>query len=228
MDKRREQVRAQEDLVNLYLRLNGYFVTKFIVHSSVSGKNKTEMDAIAIRLPHSAEPERVVGPDPNLKTSKEWTDILICEVKSSGQQIRFNKALTSDAAALATVLRWCGAFDEQEVVQIAGKLAGLLSGTANSNDHPVVEGSQRTRVRALLFSPEKESRRPNQPWFINGTQLMEYVASCLAPAALRLTCSTTYDFQAWGEQERIVRYFKGLNGNPPGDIRALYRYLKLE
>lgn len=42
----------QETLVLLYLRLNGYFGTGFIVHAPQ--RNKTEMDVLAIRLPSAS------------------------------------------------------------------------------------------------------------------------------------------------------------------------------
>lgn len=229
MDQGRQKSKAQEDLVNLYLRLNGYFVSKFIVHSPIRGKNKTEMDAVAIRHRFSREPERVIGPDPYLITSAEWTDIVLCEVKSKGQKIRYNEALVADPGAIATVLRWCGAFEEEEVARVSDELARILSAnTSIADGPPTVEGPRTTRVRALLFSPERDSKRHNQPWFITGPQLMEYVGACLAPTVTRPSCSTNYDFQAWGEHEPIVRYFKGLNGNPPGDIRTLYRHLELD
>jgi hypothetical protein len=51
---------TQEDLLKLYLRLNRFFITGFIIHSPDLGKNRTEIDALAIRLQHNAEPERVV------------------------------------------------------------------------------------------------------------------------------------------------------------------------
>jgi len=185
------------------------------------------MDAVAIRLPFSNEPERRIGPDPDLGVSPYWTDIVLCEVKSKGQQIRFNEALTDDPNAIATVLRWCGAFDDNEVLRVAGDLVCILSAKTVSNMPLVVEGPRKVRVRALPFSPERHSRRPNQPWFITGEQVMGYVAACLAPATARPTCSITYDFQLWGEHEPIVRYFKGLNGKQPGTIQDLYRHLGL-
>ena len=49
---------VQEDLVALYLRLNRFFVTRFIVHSPVYDENRTEIDGLALRLPFNSEPER--------------------------------------------------------------------------------------------------------------------------------------------------------------------------
>jgi hypothetical protein len=52
---------AQEAVVALYLRLNGYFTTGFIVQSSTPGRVTTELDVLAVRLPHNAEPDRMIG-----------------------------------------------------------------------------------------------------------------------------------------------------------------------
>jgi len=45
-----------EDLVLWYLRLNGFFTIKnFVVHPEKGPNQKTDIDALAIRLPHRAE-----------------------------------------------------------------------------------------------------------------------------------------------------------------------------
>ena len=88
---------VQEDLLSLYLRLNGFFVSSLIVHSHQHGHNRTEIDALAVRFPHNSEPERKVGPDEYLETSAEHIDLLICEVKSGGSPLRFNPALLKES-----------------------------------------------------------------------------------------------------------------------------------
>lgn len=57
---------VQEALLSLYLRLNGYFITSFIVHSSEFGKNEAQIDALAVRHPFNAEPQREVDTSPFL------------------------------------------------------------------------------------------------------------------------------------------------------------------
>lgn len=62
MSDKKAKSHVQENLLNLYLRLNGFFITGFIVHSPELGKNRAEIDALAIRLPYNDEPERVIKP----------------------------------------------------------------------------------------------------------------------------------------------------------------------
>ena len=50
----------QDTLVSLYLRLNGYFVSGFIVHAS-SGVG-TEIDVLAVRFPQHEEPSGRFSP----------------------------------------------------------------------------------------------------------------------------------------------------------------------
>lgn len=75
---------VQEALVALYLRLNGYFTTGFIVQSSTSGRVSTELDVLAVRLPHNAEPARVIGGAPELDRWDGGIDFIIGE----GQELR--------------------------------------------------------------------------------------------------------------------------------------------
>ena len=71
--------KIQEAMVLLYLRLNGFFVTGFIAQSAVQHRTLAEIDALAVRMPHSAEPEREIGPHELLDLSSEYTDLVICE-----------------------------------------------------------------------------------------------------------------------------------------------------
>jgi hypothetical protein len=156
MDVDKAKSKAQEDLALLYLRLNGFFVTGgFIAHSPVHGQNLTEIDALAIRMPYSAEPEREVGPHELLDLSSNHTDLLICEIKGRGEQLRFNAALTEDPRAAAAVLRWSGLFLDNELPDLVTKLqAALAPSPLPSAVPPSVNGPRGTRVRCLLFAPE--------------------------------------------------------------------------
>lgn len=119
--------RVQERLVTLYLRLNGYFVSGFIVHSPIPGKNFAEIDLLAVRFPRNKELERQVDTDAILEPSSEIIDLVICEVKGGRQQLRFNPSLLARADRLASVLRWAGLYSEDEIDELAPKLATALS-----------------------------------------------------------------------------------------------------
>src|ERR1039458_9289476 len=73
---------VQEAMVTLYLRLNGYFTTGFIVHSPTPARVMTQLDILAVRLPHNAEPDRLIECAPALDTWKNGIDFIIGEVKS--------------------------------------------------------------------------------------------------------------------------------------------------
>ncbi|MDO8751359.1 MAG: hypothetical protein Q7K03_09500 [Dehalococcoidia bacterium] len=225
MDVKKAKSKTQEDLVLLYLRLNGFFVTSFIVHSPDPGRNLTEIDALAIRMPHNAEPEREIGPHELLDLSSNHTDLVICEVKSKGQQIRFNEALTTNYQAVESVLRWSGLFLDEEIPGLAERLQeAFAQKPLPSSGPPCVIGPRGVRIRCLLFSPERKKRNGSQPWYITGPPVFEYVHRCLSPVQPRPECSVTYDFGLWWSQEWIVRYFKGRKGQDAGDVEQLMAY----
>ena len=105
MANKKPQSRLQEDIVRLYLRLNGFFVTGFIVHSPIHGRNRAEIDALAIRMPHNSELEREIKPDQLLDLTNNYTDLVICEVKSLGKQLQFNRSLSANPDVATSVLR---------------------------------------------------------------------------------------------------------------------------
>jgi len=227
MSDYRRRSRTQENLLNLYLRLNGFFVTSFIVHSPAPGKNRTEIDALAVRHPYNGEPERVIGPSPYLETSSELTDLLICEVKSEGRPLQFNEALRDSIPAIKSVLRWAGLFREEELQDLASEFQTRLQPSYSPRqDIPSAPGPRSTRVRAILCSPGRWNRQDSQPWFINGSEIFEYLWQCFCPETPRDSCSTRYDFGLWGESyEPLVRYFKDRGQKGPGKLKDLYQYL---
>lgn len=222
----KERADVQESLLLLYLRLNGYFVSSFIVHSPNWGKNITQIDALAVRHEFNREPYRVVRPSCFLKP--KGTDLLVCEVKSRGQPLQFNPSFRENDAAIRTVLGWAGLFDQDETGPIASNLRPLLqpSTPASVAENGVV-GPRESRIRGLLCSPERRSCRQNQPWFLSEYEIFSHIASCLNPEAKRPTCSTQYDINLWGSSlSSHVRYFKSLRPGDRGSLSGLYGYLR--
>ena len=220
----KDKSRIQERLLSLYLRLNGFFVTGFIVHSPTHGRNGTEIDVLAVRFPNSIEPERQIKSDPLLDLSSDYIDLAICEVKSKRQALQFNSALTSSSETIASVLRWAGMFKEDEVLRLAPLIqSALVPQCLALGGIPTVVGSNQVRVRGFISSPERVNRRINQPWFITGSDMFRFISQCLCPFVPRLTCATTYDFGLWGEYEPIVRYIKQ-QGEEGGTIEGLYAF----
>jgi len=221
----KERADIQEALLLLYLRLNGYFVSSFIVHSCEWGRNITQIDALAVRHPFNREPDRVVRPSDFLKP--KGTDLLVCEVKSQSQPLQFNESFRKNDAAIRNVLDWAGLFDQEETARIARDLKPLLRpSTPASEAERGVPGPRETTVRPLLCSPERRSCRETQPWFLCEREMFSYIAECLNPEAKRATCSTRYDINLWGSSlAPLVRHFKGLPPGDQGSLQGLYSYL---
>lgn len=217
---------VQEWLLSLYLRLNGYFVSGFIVHSPVLGQNLAEIDLLAVRFPHNREPEREVGTDPLLEPSNEMIDLVICEVKSGGKQLQFNPSLLSSTDTVCSLLRWAGMYREEEIIELAPKVLLVLAPThPPRTEIPTVIAPRETRVRGLICCPDRDIRRNNQAWFIPGSAMLTYLSKCFCPSVPRVTCSTTYDFGLWQKHEGIVRYIKERGPGNVGTMEDLYAYL---
>jgi len=217
---------VQEAVVTLYLRLNGYFTSGFIVHSEVPGENKTELDVLALRLPHNAEPVRGVDPDPALEPWDGGVDFIIGEVKSHGQQFQFNQALRESRECVATILQWWGHLTSEEVDRLTDQVVAMLAPHPGAEKAPAIRCPRDARVRAVLFSPEENMRRQNQAWFISGPPMFAFIWKCLRPAAPRDVCATVYDFGRWGrELEPIVRYFKDGGRQEAGSFHDLLNHL---
>jgi len=224
MDVDKEKSRITEDLATLYLRLNGYLTSGFILHSSEEGKIHTELDGIGVRFRYNREPERGVAPDAFLNPSNRYNDIVLCEVKR-GKKLQFNKPLLKGSDRLARVLRWIGLFNEAEVQRLAPLvLDALQAKEIASPDIPEVICGENFRIRGLLIAPERDvkSRSRTEPFYVGGDILFSYIWKCMRPPESRPKCGTKYDYSGWGHLERTVRYFKELDAEGPGTIADLY------
>jgi hypothetical protein len=117
----------QEVIATLYMRLNGYFTSGLIVHHPDTGKNLTDVDVLAVRFPWHVQPDRQVGPSPELECTETEIDIIIGEVKSIGQPLQFNASVRDSPEAVCRILQWTGAFEQQEIAGLAPLVRSALS-----------------------------------------------------------------------------------------------------
>lgn len=216
----------QEALVVLYLRLNGYFTTGFIVHSSTPGRVTTELDVLAVRLSRNAEPERGIGCAPELDPWDGGMDFIIGEVKTHREPLQFNRDIR-DGAAVAAILRWWGHLTKEEVDQKTQEVVSILEPRPGATAAPTVQCPRDARVRAVLFSPETRSdRRPQQAWFMPGPPLFNYLFECLHPSEPRAACATNYGAGQWGVGlASVIAYFKDRKRTIPGGFDDLVGHL---
>ncbi|WP_289020364.1 hypothetical protein [Desulfobacter postgatei] len=229
-DFMKERSQIQESLVKLYFRLNGYFSSGFIVHSDEHGKNKTEVDVLAIRLPYNSEPERGVPPSPFLPLKENHTNLAICEVKSKGQQLQFNDTMHSQPDTIVSILRWVGLFKNDEINSLATELARAMQPANSKQDSiTIINGPRNSIIYPLLSCPEKLNKRDNQPFYLHGKEIFQYIYDCFCPRSNRECCATKYDFTAWGKEFfPIVDYFKKRSLNDgPGTMKKLYNHLNV-
>ena len=225
----KEKSLIQEQLVKLYLRLNGYFSSGFIIHSSNNSGINTEIDLIAVRFPKNSEPEREIVQDDILFTSNKNIDFLICEVKSHGQLPRFNEKLKDNINNVKSILRWFGIFSEAEIEKYSSDVQKILQNRkigAKKPDEVIIE-EKMVQIRALIFKPETQNRRENQPWFINQKDIFKYIFMCMKPERQRVTSATMYDYTAWGmEFIDLVSFFKTYNYDENLKMSDLYNHIK--
>lgn len=89
--------------MSLYLRLNGYSVSGFIVHAQKGAT--TEMDVLAVRFPCHQEPEREVQCCKHLAIPSNQIDFIVGEVKGGQGAVNFNARFRENLGAIKTVLQ---------------------------------------------------------------------------------------------------------------------------
>lgn len=214
---------VNEILTQLYFRLNGYFTTGLILHSPEWGQTRTEIDCLAIRHAFHSQAERNVNTDGFLSVEEGQTDLVICEVKSDVELLRFNPPLSNDREALVAALRWAGIFSPRQLDSVADQLRPLLDENTPCETvrAGVAEGS--FRVRPLLCCPSHFEIIKGR-WVLLGSEIFGFMQKCFNPAAKRPSCSTRYNFQQWGYPfAQVVKYLK--DGGAANGLEGLYRNL---
>ena len=217
---------VNEALTALYLRLAGYFTTGLVVHSPDWGLNRTEIDCVAIRLPHHQQPERGVLPPQFLGLRNGQADLLICEVKSAVKDLTFNERLRADPEVLASVVRWAGLFKEETVGTMVERVRALLQKEVAADTAREGVTEKGVRIRGLLSCPPCEAKEAPNTWFLTGSEILRFAHECFNPPAPRTECSTRYNFHLWGGWlSPIVDYLKGCTAEKRPTLVDLYKHV---
>lgn len=233
MDKKQKST-VQENLAKLYLRLNGYLISGFIIHSDEK-RIDGEIDLIAVRFPYHSQNYTEHNSSPYLETP-EAIDFIIGEVKSNGQPLRFNQALLrkDNIEPWCQILSWIGLIKLEKVHDIAVQLNKSVQPTENSRLSNLKKLEVQTdfgnvSIRPILFSPESININ-NSDKFINWSEINDFLWLCLCPDLERVECGTRYDFTAWGnELYEIVRAYKDRQRSQRKfkDIKELYAEIEI-
>ncbi len=210
----KEKSTIQEQLATLYLRLNGYFTTGYIIHSDEK-KIEGELDILAIRFPFHKQDDTEHNSSGFLELTGS-IDVIIAEVKSKGQSLQFNNCLKqqTNLVPLQKLLLWIGVLEDDKILDIATELNTLVQTQENSqlktfrSTKIITTSFGNLTIRPILFSPERININ-NTDKFVNWTEINDFIWLCLCPANTREKCGTRYDFTAWGQGfNQIIRAYK--------------------
>jgi hypothetical protein len=220
----------EESLVALFLRLNGYFTSGFIVHSDRKSNIRAEVDILATRFPLNREPEREVQPCLDLLAPTDRIDFIIGEVKNKKEAPIFNDSMF-ELDNIKYQLRWLGRFTDPEIDVIAGELLDQLIHKTDgfpvvSLPRPTADKSQQLhcQVRLILFDLHPE--HVADPRCVSGKAVMEHIWTCLRSDIKPVECARIYNYDAYGPlYSPIVRYFKDKRRKQAGTVKELLAWI---
>ena len=227
---------VQETLVHLYLRLNGYFSSGYIVQAPQGAA--TELDVLAVRFPRYEEPEREILCSNHLGIAADRIDFVVGEVKGGGaSNVNFNAKFRNSPAAVRSVLQRFGAFPCGEIDRAVAAVPQLLDPThlRGASVFPEMEitlwgdaGSQRAKLRFIPFATGQTRPTGGARPYIFQDDMIGFVWDCFRPERQRVLCDVRYNFELWGHQfAQMVQYFKDTNRAAPGTLDDLYAAYKV-
>lgn len=222
--------RIQENLVALFLRLNGYFTTSLIIHSEKEFQVSGEIDIVGIRFQNHKQTDRNINFFSNLDIPKDKIDIIIGEVKGGKSQLSFNDFLKNDKKNVIKLIEWIGNVNSSDIETIADKIIDAIQSTEIQNCEPFPHiYIDNYCFRPILFALDRIKPRDNQKNFISGNDMINFCWECFRPSVARETCSTNYtSISNWGGQfEKMVGYFKNHEKTEVGNMDDLYKHFNV-
>jgi len=225
----------QEDLVALYLRLNGYFSTGLIIHSADDNNVDGEVDVVGIRFKNHKQEDRIVECSTYLSIPSDADiDVIIGEVKGGKNPLQFNDSLRNHKDRRYKLLTWLGFLNDEDIEAINAQLELIIqTKLVNNSEHferfDYQSNAGIISIRPILFAPDRSEPRNNQVKFIHGQVMLDFIWACLRPESRRESCETDYwSISNWGRQfEMLVRYFKQPNKENVENIKSLYEYFEV-
>ena len=221
---------VQEMLVHLYLRLNGYFASGYIVQAP--NGVATELDVLAVRFPRHEEPEREILCSDHLGIAADRIDFVVGEVKGGAANVNFNARFRNNPAAVRSVLQRFGAFPCGEIDLAVAAVPQLLDPAhlRRAGVFPEMEitlwgdaGSHRAKLRFIPFATEQTRPTGSARPYIFQDDMIGFVWDCFRPERRRVLCDVRYNFELWGHQfVQMVKYFKDTNRATSGTVDDLY------
>lgn len=221
---------VEETLVHLYLRLNGYFTSSYIVHAPVGVT--TELDVLAVRFPQHQEPEREIPCDKHLAIPADHIDFVVGEVKSSGGNLNFNRRFRDNPDAIRSVLQRFGAFPKDEIDLVVKAVPQLLDPAQLqiAVSFPETDlrlwadaSACRAKLRFIPFAiGQTRAMAGNKPYIFQD-DIINFIWECFRPSLRRPASDVRYNFELWGFQfTPMVRCFKERERTSPPTLAELY------
>jgi hypothetical protein len=191
-----ERVRRAETLealVELYLRLNGYFcIRNYLQHRTASFGLETESDVLALRMPHQQEelPDGRVQPNDDrlvLRKSPAMADCIIAEVKEPA--VEFNKSMRGPEGVgrIAQAVRMFGVFADDlfEKDGSGWAICEELHRAINKPDWSAIPtaivAKEHVTIRMMAFAP-REAQLATRRAFIDLEHVLDFVRGRMKPA----------------------------------------------
>lgn len=181
-----------EALVELYLRLNGYFcVRKYLQHRVVGFGLETESDVLALRMPHQREelPDGRVQPnDPQLvvPSSSGVVDCIIAEVKE--RAVEFNPPMRGQDGPrrIAQAMRMFGVLPDRVFERggraraVAKELHQMITAHRWPSIPRAIFTDEGVSVRMIVFAPETAEHSSRRE-FVDLQRVLDFVGQRMIP-----------------------------------------------
>jgi hypothetical protein len=204
-----------ESLTRLYLRLKGYIASNLILHSDKEGNSRSELDVVAVHLPHHSQEYRWVHVPDYLECSESRIEILLGDVKNHSKldTVMFNKGLREDKESIKQLVDWLGVYETVTNEQI-DKFEQYLNVHSNKalNGFAIFDENLalgQFTFKFTFFCPSLDAWNGKGFKYIHGEEMIDFAWECLNETRKIKTCSRRYDFGGWNELEYYVRFFKG-------------------
>ncbi len=208
----------QERVLQLFLRLCGYFPIGFLLHCEQgNGTLAGEIDTLAVRFAYHREEGTGNALPQWLNVPSDKIDLLVCEAKTHRRN--FNASLCT-SENIERVLNRFGIVEKSNDSQyrsIAAQAADYLRDTKKLriSSFPCFNlPSSGAQLRFLLFCGNKAPTVGNRGPYIYADEVLMHIHRCLDPKRAPATCARTYCTDHWWPNQDVVDAMKRFSTCP--------------
>jgi hypothetical protein len=185
-------------------------------------------------MPNHNQSDRKVKTSEFLECRKDYIEIIIADVKNVNNttEVKFNKGLRRHNSSIFKLIEWLGIYEKTEEYCVE-KFKLYLNNHGSEKFKSFTQFEEKCsfgnfNFKFTFFCPQLEDWNGKGYKYINFAEISNYIWDCLNSTIDIESCSRSYNYQAWNNLEKYVRFFKQSDKSPSKiEFESCFKEIKI-